>query len=302
MLGKLVSVIVPTYNRPELLMRCIQSILFQTYPYFEIIIVDDASLGDYSEVTKECANRGLTYIRLDHHKGPARARNCGIQLAQGQLIAFNDDDDVWDREKLKKQVELIEQAADNAGLVFSKYKKIFRDGSQIEISPAQQLTDNWHKSLLRYNFIGTPTVLMKRECFAKAGTFNEDLPCLEDWDLWIRVSNIYSLLYLPENLVSAYESQDSRNANEKDNAIAHERIMNNYLDEISKDKKLLSAYYWRIGIANEAIHDYQRSLVCFVKSFYHHRRFSTMCRIAACLSKCHNLARTSSVKSCSHLF
>lgn len=293
MIDRLVSVIIPTYNRPMLLQRSVQSVLSQSYSNLEVLVIDDASTLDYSEAIKEFEDRGLVYIRHEHRKGSAAARNTGIQLAQGEYIAFNDDDDVWDKYKLKKQVQAMNEAVGSAGMVFSKYRKIFSDGAERQIFPEEQGMENWHNSLLRYNFIGTPTVLMKRECFSKAGTFDEGLKCLEDWDLWIRVSNFYSLLYIPETLVCAYESENSVNIHKKDNALALERIMNKYFLEISNDKKLLSLYYWRIGIASEAIHDYKKSLLCFTKSFRHDHRFGTICRIIETLSHFHKMINRS---------
>ncbi|WP_347272769.1 glycosyltransferase family 2 protein [Candidatus Kuenenia sp.] len=287
----LVSVIIPTYNRSVLLQRAVQSVLSQSYSNLEVLIIDDASTLDYSDVLKEFDDTRIRYIRHEQNKGPAASRNTGIRLAQGAYIAFNDDDDVWDNEKLEKQMHRMQASEDNVGLVFSKYKKILKDGSEKEILPANQDISHCHRLLLEYCFIGTPTVLIKRECIEKSGAFDENLPCLEDWDLWIRVSKYYSFAYIPENLVFAYESINSVNINKENNALALEAILNKYIDEISLDKKLLSLYYWRIGVAKGEIHDFKKSLLFLSKSALYDFRLSTTFRICLIVLKLYKIMR-----------
>ncbi len=291
MSNELVSVIIPTYNRPMLLQRSLQSVLSQSYSNIEVLVIDDASTLDYSDVFKEFEDTRIQYVRHRQNTGQAASRNTGIRLAQGAYIAFNDDDDVWDNEKLEKQMHRMQSSEGNVGLVFSKYKKILKDGSEKEVLPVNQDISQCHRLLLEYCFIGTPTVLMKKECIEKSGAFDENLPCLEDWDLWIRVSKYYSFEYIPENLVYAYESENSVNINKKNNASALEAILNKYIDEISSDKKLRSLYYWRIGVAKGEIQDFKKSLLFLSKTALYDLRLSTLYRICMIVLKLYKIIR-----------
>ncbi len=268
-----------------LLKRSVQSVLSQSYSNIEVLVIDDASTLDYSGVFKEFEDTRIRYIRHKQNKGPAASRNTGIRLAQGAYIAFNDDDDGCDKETLEKQMHWMQASEDKVGLVFSKYKIIMKDGAEKEILPVNQDISQCHRLLLEYCFIGTPTVLMKKECIEKSGAFDENLPCLEDWDLWIRVSKYYSFEYIPENLVYAYESINNVNSNKTNNALALEAILNKYIDEISLDKKLLSLYYWRIGVANQGILNYKKSGFFFSKSARCNFRFKTIYRIFLAILK-----------------
>jgi glycosyltransferase involved in cell wall biosynthesis len=105
-----VSVVIPTYNRASLLGRAIKSVLEQTYQDFEIIVVDDASTDNTEEVVRNLRDRRIRYLRHEKNRGGSAARNTGIRAAWGQYIAFQDSDDEWLPEKLKKQMEVLAAA------------------------------------------------------------------------------------------------------------------------------------------------------------------------------------------------
>jgi glycosyltransferase involved in cell wall biosynthesis len=112
-----VSVVIPTYNSAHLLDDALQSVLEQTYKDFEIIVVDDGSTDNTSEVVSKY-NDKLHYFRVDN-RGPAKARNYGISKATGKYIAFLDADDKWLPTKLEKQVSMFEQNPE-FGMVFTE--------------------------------------------------------------------------------------------------------------------------------------------------------------------------------------
>jgi glycosyltransferase involved in cell wall biosynthesis len=103
-----VSVIIPTYNRAEMLIRAIRSVLKQTYEDYEIIVVDDGSTDDTAKVMKAYENDKFKYIRYSLNKGGAFARNLGLDSSRGKYIAFLDSDDEWLPTKLEKQTKFID--------------------------------------------------------------------------------------------------------------------------------------------------------------------------------------------------
>ena len=108
-----ISVIIPTYNRAHLISRSAKSVLAQTYPDFELIIVDDGSGDNTEEIIEALADPRIRYLRHESNRGVSAARNTGIRAARGDYIAFQDSDDEWLPQKLEKQLGLFEQ--DNRG-------------------------------------------------------------------------------------------------------------------------------------------------------------------------------------------
>ncbi|GAH83893.1 unnamed protein product, partial [marine sediment metagenome] len=116
-----VSVIIPTYNRADMVGRAIQSVINQTYQDFEIIIIDDASTDNTREVAREFQEREkrIKYFKHEINKGGGAARNTGIKNSKGEYIAFLDSDDEWYPEKLEKQIEIFNKNDENLGVVYS---------------------------------------------------------------------------------------------------------------------------------------------------------------------------------------
>jgi glycosyltransferase involved in cell wall biosynthesis len=119
-----VSVIIPTRNRAELLTRALNSALRQTYPYFEIIIIDDASEDNTAAIVQNFKDERLRYILLKKNMGAAAARNTGIEQAGGEYVAFLDSDDQWHPEKLAHQVGAMESLSSRVGIVYCVTERI----------------------------------------------------------------------------------------------------------------------------------------------------------------------------------
>jgi glycosyltransferase involved in cell wall biosynthesis len=245
-----VSVIIPTYNRAHLIGRAIQSVLDQTYPDFEIIVVDDASTDNTKEVISEFQNgdERIRYIRLDNNKGGAAARNTGINAAQGVYIAFQDSDDEWFPDKLRKQMTLFTTAPKEVGVVYTGFWRI-ENGNKIYIpwSWVIKKNGNVHKELLNGNFITTQSIVTRKECLEKAGMFDESLPRLQDWELAIRLSLYYHFMCIDEPLVNSFYSIESISANDKALVKAMKIVLLKHFDKFARDKKPLSKIYLNIG-------------------------------------------------------
>ena len=125
-----VSIIIPTYNREQLLGRAIKSVLAQTYQDFELIIVDDGSTDNTERLVKSFNSEKTRYIRHRKNKGPAAARNTGIRSAKGDYIAFQDSDDEWMPEKLEKQMRAFTTAPPEVGVVYTSYYSTINKGKR----------------------------------------------------------------------------------------------------------------------------------------------------------------------------
>lgn len=180
------SVVLPTHNRPALLMQALGSVLAQEGVEVEVIVVDDASSDETPAVLSRVNDERLTVLRHETPKGPAAARNAGIDRAEGDWVAFLDDDDFFAPDKLRIQVE----GAERQGSSFSYCGRIEIDESGAVI---QQRLMSQNPSLavelLEDNLIGGPSAVIARsDLLAEVGDFDERLPPLEDWDLWIRAA------------------------------------------------------------------------------------------------------------------
>ena len=238
-----VSVIIPTYNRERLIARSVKSVLNQTYRNFEIIIVDDASTDNTEKVISSFNDERIRYLRHDKNRGEAAARNTGIKLARGEYIASQDSDDEWLPEKLGKQIELFKNTPPKVGVVYTGFWKIENnEKTYIPFSWVNQKDGDIHKELLKGNFIGSPVALVRKECFEKAGMFDEKLFHLVDWEMWLRISKYYHFRYIDEPLVVAYYRSDNVSANQNAFIKAHELILEKYFQEFKKERKLLTKW------------------------------------------------------------
>lgn len=242
-----VSVIIPTYNRAKLIGRAIASVLNQTYQDFEIIIVDDASSDNTVEVVNRFNDERIRYIRHDQNRGAAAARNSGIKMARGEYIAFQDSDDQWLPEKLQKQMRVFENAPADVGVVYTGFWRI--EGEKKTYILSNKITrkeGNIHGQLLKGNFVTIHTVV-KRECFKKAGMFDEHLPSLEDWELFIRISKCYEFKYIDEPLLISYFTPASISANQHARIEALKLILEKHFQGPDKDRKLLANMQCSVG-------------------------------------------------------
>lgn len=180
-----ISVIIPTCNRQEFLAKAIASVLGQSWQDFELLVVDDGSTDDTARLA--AGYGGLVRYLYQENRGPAAARNTGIRAAAGELIAFLDSDDCFAPEKLALQQAAM---AANPGYLISHTDEIwYRRG---ELLPQKKKHFRPHglifAACLKLCVVGMSTVMARREFFDKVGYFDEELPCCEDYDLWLRAS------------------------------------------------------------------------------------------------------------------
>lgn len=201
----LISAIIPTYNRAAHLERAIASVMAQSQPCDELIVVDDGSTDGTSSLVEELAAGATIPIRLLHqeNQGVAAARNYGIRMARGRLLAFLDSDDWWLPRKLALQTAAMQA---HPHCVISHTREIwFRHGQRVNQKkkhdpPAGDI----FAASLPMCVVGMSTVMARRELFDRYGMFTEALPCCEDYDLWLRVGCREPFLLVPEALTGKH--------------------------------------------------------------------------------------------------
>ena len=199
---QLVSVIIPTYNRSDQVVRAVKSVLNQTYQNLECIVIDDSSIDDtvHQLNTIKNSDSRLTILVHDNNQHASAARNTGIAVAAGDYIAFLDDDDVWMEGKLSKQVELLSSASDDVGLVYCWF--VIIDGDDKVGSRKPELEGYLFDELLVGQPLGNAsTLLIKKNVINRIGGFDTNLPRGNDGDFIRRVTKYYKVKVVKETLV-----------------------------------------------------------------------------------------------------
>lgn len=242
----LVSVVIPTYNRPEQLIRACDAVFRQTYEPIEVVVVNDNSDADYSGVVAELGSK-ITYVERTVNGGGSAARNTGIEAAKGEYVAFLDDDDIWNTDKLMKQIASLDgiHSASHCGYELRSTGKIRIE--EKAIISGEDLREN-------NKLASTSGLLAKRELLLKH-RFDETLKRSQDWDLYIRLSSDTDFSYV-QSAEYVYDDGD------------HSR-MSNKLAELDK-KSLL----FRTKIFDKNSKFFGRKFVLKHKAEYLLRAFS----------------------------
>lgn len=201
-----VSVIIPTYNRENLLQKAIESVTNQTFQDFEILIIDDASTDNTEAVVKNLKNDKIKYFKLQKNSGQCVARNYGIKRAQGKYIAFLDSDDEWLPEKLKKQYECFTKGPEDLGSVYSYSFTKDMIKNKTSLIQGKYYRGDIYKKCLEGFCPPTPSLFMiKKEALEKVNYFDENLITFVDLDLHIRIAKHYLFDFIEEPLIIKYE-------------------------------------------------------------------------------------------------
>jgi len=201
-----VTVVITTYNRAHLLQRAIQSAL-QAGSDIEVIVVDDCSADETPEVCSQLET--IRYVRLDANRGLAHARNVGIAASSADFMAFLDDDDLRLPNSLDKQLSLL-IADDRIALCYGR--ALIGDARRQlptgEIYPTECPEGDVFWELLEDNFIPMPSVLARKSALLEVGGFNTSLSLVEDWDMWLKLSERFLVAAVDEP-VAIYRKSNS---------------------------------------------------------------------------------------------
>jgi glycosyltransferase involved in cell wall biosynthesis len=202
-----VSVIIPTYNREKFISECVQSVLAQTLPAREIIIVDDGSTDATYNILRDLGFNSLstkkTVLRyfFQQNRGVSSARNLGIKEARSEYIALLDSDDLWLKSKLDRQVSAFQNDTQSSRLCHTDEIWI-RNGVRVnQHKKHKKHGGNVFQSCLKLCCISPSSAMMHRSVFEDFGVFDEDLPACEDYDFWLRYSAKEDVNFIDEPLI-----------------------------------------------------------------------------------------------------
>ena len=234
--NELVSIIIPVYNRAKIIKKTIKNMQLQTYKNIEIIIVDDGSTDEIEKVINEVKkDQRIKFFRTNKNRGACFARNLGVSKSKGKYIAFQDSDDLWNEEKIYKQLDYLKR--ENADICICGMNLIYENGKtkayHSKSFSEKQININ---RILGNNFISTQLLFGKKECFEEE-KFDEKFPRFQDWDLGIRLVKKYNIVYLPEILVYRYLQKDSVSSDLRKGYIAGDLLLKKYSKDYEKFPK-----------------------------------------------------------------
>lgn len=202
-----ISVIIPSYNRAHTLPRALDSVLAQTRPADEIIVIDDGSTDNTRALVQQDYPQ-VTYLYQDN-AGVSAARNHGIEIATGDWIALLDSDDEWLPEKLARQATAI---AENPDYALCHSDEIWiRNGKRVNPMKKHSKSGGWiFDKCLPLCAISPSASIIKKTLLEELGLFDESLPACEDYDLWLKICSQQPVLYIDEALLNKYGGHDDQ--------------------------------------------------------------------------------------------
>jgi len=239
-----ISVIIPTFNRGNLIRNSIKSVLNQTYKNLEVIVVDDGSTDNTKDVVDKLEDERIKYIKLEENKGGSNARNIGIQNSIGKYISFQDSDDIYYPDKLEMQFKNIIYKKSNFD--FCKIKVIFNE-SYSKYYPNRRQENSisngniFDELISRGNFISTQAILIKKNFISKY-LFDPLIPRLQDFDLILRMIPKVKISYTKKVLVELHIQKDSITLSQEKLRKAVNILLKKKFNFNSNQKKLFINY------------------------------------------------------------
>ncbi len=244
-----VSVILPTFNRATWLPMSVPSVLQQSYTDLELIVVDDGSTDNTPGVMRQFDDPRLSYIRLPMNQGANTARNTGLQRAQGDFIAFQDDDEAWYPDKLLKLLEAFTPLPPTVGVVHNSAWVIDGDQQFHHGWTAPPDDMDFYTWILTNGGPAAPYMLVRRECFEHIGGFEERLPRYQDWELCIRLARLYRFVYLDEPLQTRHCPAQRIGTNQRAHLEALGLLLQIYFDDYLRlaNRQFLAKRLYQVG-------------------------------------------------------
>lgn len=273
---KLVSVVIPTYNRESTIEISINSILNQTYKNIEIIVVDDNSNDNTHLIVQKLKEKYdfIKYIKHENNRGGSAARNTGAKAARGEFLAFLDSDDEWIDTKLEKCMNVFENDSDISMIYSDMILYNVKTGKE-KINISEEWKDKY-KGVLCKNIIGsTSLIVIRKNVFDKVKGFKEGLPSCQDWDFYINVAKDFKIMKVNEPLLKYYIHDNSISGDLKRVIEGHKYILNKVsnllIDEDSnyykERNKIISEQYINIAMIYRKFGEFNLSRKYYLKAF-----------------------------------
>ena len=243
----MVSVIIPTYNRADTIIRSVKSVLNQTYKDIEVIVVDDCSVDNTIDLLEKIQDKDsrLKILKHQYNAGACAARNTGIEYATGNYIAFHDSDDEWLNNKLEIQLNQIK--LDKADICISAVNRInFQYGNGVYPILKDGIISK--KELHSRFMVCTPTILAKKDVF-KLCKFDPDVKRMQDFDWAIRASELFVFCAVSSPLVNVYLQSNSITSYD------YEKMLNIWYFFSSKYKNIMEKDPYLYGFIHTELAD-----------------------------------------------
>jgi glycosyltransferase involved in cell wall biosynthesis len=229
-----ISVVVPTFDRAGVLGRSLGSVLGQTLPPLEVVVVDDGSTDDTERVVQELGSELVRYVRLPERSGAQAARNRGIEEANGDWIAFQDSDDEWLPDKLERQVELLAERDFDPWTVVHGTGVVHDAGRPGKEMGRRLLGEEDALGvLLRRPATLFPALLVSREALLRMGPLDEQVPAFQEWDTSIRLARFCTFVAPPEPVFAYHRTTgDAISASALNDIRGYEYVLEKFRGEI----------------------------------------------------------------------
>jgi len=249
----LVSVIIPTFNRQETISRAIRSCLSQSYQETELIIIDDCSSDNTTEIVKGFKESRIRYFLHANNSGPAAARNTGLRNVKGEFVAFLDSDDEWLPDKVLQQLNVftdLHNRGETPGLVFvNGYTNYKKELAYPKDKPSGYVynpkDDDFYPLKI---FIAAPSSwMLSKDVITQTGYFDERMYCWDDGDYLARVAYKYPIYFLNKDLVIWHVGTEHINRATENYINGKELFLENNFRYMLEDKDYLFRFYRALG-------------------------------------------------------
>lgn len=256
-MGPLVSVVITTYNGLEVIERAIKSVQDQTYKNIEMIVVDDNGVGTVNQVETEKIikkiDKDIKYIAHKVNLNGSQARNTGIMSSKGEYVALLDDDDVFRKNKIEKQVVMMEKKGSEYALCYTGVLIHHKNGMQKKLMSNKE-GDIFREAILRKVHAQTSEFLLKKSLVLDLGGFDETFRRHQDWEFFDRLAYHYKIAVVPEVCVDRYIYERTSEKDPKkfeENRLYYLKKMGPYIKRLKdREKKELYFFHYR-GILRE---------------------------------------------------
>lgn len=240
-----ISVVIPTYQRPQKVRRAVNSVLDQTLSDFEIIVVNDDPETRIHNALPD--DDRIRCIQHEQNRGAPVARNNGIKAANGEYVALLDDDDMWKSEKLAKQINKFNSLDNSFGLVYTGSDHVYNGKLVNRDVPSKE--GDLYGVLLGQNFIPSESPLIKKECFERVGLFDPDFPSCQDIDMWIRIAREFKIGVVDEPLAVSYLGHDDRISDDYEKKYqGHKRLIEKHNRDMKTNRSALAQQRRKVGL------------------------------------------------------